>query len=258
MGIFERAGVNKNLFLILLLVCILANIASLPYCSSLGLLRLKELPIPFPVAIVMLIIQSAIYSSIAIFIGLFLGKKVGLGALIMEDWLKKESMGKNLRPVLKISIVLGILIGASLFVLDRFAFAYFIEPVTAFQEKAPLWQRILVSFYGGISEEVFTRLFLVTLIIWAIQKLLKRKDSKSEALAAWSSIIIVSVVFGLGHLPMTATFTTITPLVVLRAIVLNSIAGIAFGWLYWKKGLEAAIISHFSTDIVLHVILPSL
>jgi len=258
MGIFERACVNRKLFLILLLACILANIASLPYASSLGLLRLEELPIPFPIAILVLIIQTAIFSTIAIFFGLFLGKKVGLGAPIMEDWLQKESTGKNLWPILKISIVLGVLVGVSLFVLDRSAFGHFIEPVSALQEKAPLWQRILVSFYGGIGEEVFLRLFIMTLIIWIMQRLLRRKDSKFEALAAWSSIIIVSVVFGLGHLPMTSTFTTITPLVVIRAIVLNGIAGIVFGWLYWKKGLEAAIISHFSTDIVLHVILPSL
>ena len=28
-----------------------------------------------------------------------------------------------------------------------------------------------------------------------------------------------------------------------------------FGWLYWKHGLESAMISHFSADIVLHVLL---
>ncbi|MBN2313418.1 MAG: CPBP family intramembrane metalloprotease [Sedimentisphaerales bacterium] len=72
------------------------------------------------------------------------------------------------------------------------------------------------------------------------------------------AILLNSVLFGLGHLPMTARFTEITPLVVLRAIILNGIAGITFGWLYWKKGLESAMISHFTTDIVLHVLPPSL
>jgi hypothetical protein len=173
MGLFERASVNKKLFLILLLACILANIAMLPYAASLGLLRIEELPIPLPVAIFVLIIQSAVYSSIAIFVGLFLGKKVGLGAPTMEDWVKGKSV--ELRPILKISLITGVLIGISLFVLDRFAFGYFIEPVTAFQDKTPLWQRILVSFYGGIGEEVFMRLFLVTLIIWIIQILMRIK-----------------------------------------------------------------------------------
>jgi membrane protease YdiL (CAAX protease family) len=248
MSLFERACVNKRLFLILLLASILANIAVLPYASSLGLLRTAELPIPFPIAILVLIIQSALFFSIAIFVGLFLGKKVGLGAPLIEDWLKAESLENRLRPILKISIVLGILVGISLFILDRFIFAFFVEPVTAAQADAPLWQRFLVSFYGGIGEEVFMRLFLMTLVVWIIHKLMRKKDIIPSEKGFWLSIIIVSVTFSLGHLPMTATFMEITPVVVIRAIILNGIAGIVFGWLYWKKGLEAAIISHFSTD----------
>ncbi|MGG4446498.1 hypothetical protein ABEX29_29780 [Brevibacillus porteri] len=34
-----------------------------------------------------------------------------------------------------------------------------------------------------------------------------------------------------------------------------SYVGILFGFLYWRYGVEAAIISHFSAVIVLHVIL---
>ena len=37
-------------------------------------------------------------------------------------------------------------------------------------------------------------------------------------------------------------------------VVLNSLAGIAFGWLYWRRGLEAAMIAHFAADLVLHVL----
>lgn len=258
MSLFTRACVNKRLFLILLGAGILANIAVLPYASSLGLLRAKELPIPFATAILVLIIQSTIFSSIAIFIGLFLGKKVGLGAPIIEDWLNVEPIQNKLQSILKISIVLGILVGILVFILDRYIFAFFIEPVTSHQADAPLWQRFLVSFYGGIGEEIFMRLFLMTLIVWMIHKLTRKQGTTPYNIVFWTAIIIVSIVFGLGHLPMTATFMDITPLVVIRAIVLNGIAGTVFGWLYWKKGLEAAIISHFSADIILHVILPSL
>jgi membrane protease YdiL (CAAX protease family) len=150
------------------------------------------------------------------------------------------------------------LVGTSVFILDRFAFAIVIEPVTASQAEPPLWQRILVSFYGGICEEVLARLFLMTLVVWITYKLRRTREGMPTNTGIWLSIIIVSAVFGLGHLPMTATFMEITPVAVIRAIVLNGIAGIVFGWLYWKNGLESAMISHFSTDIILHVILPSL
>jgi len=46
----------------------------------------------------------------------------------------------------------------------------------------------------------------------------------------------------------------LTTIVVVRTVLLNSIAGVLFGWLYWRRGLLAAMVSHFSADIVLHVI----
>ena len=52
-----------------------------------------------------------------------------------------------------------------------------------------------------------------------------------------------------------ASLVPLTPLVIARTVVLNGLLGIIFGWLYWRHGLEAAMISHFSADIVLHVLL---
>ncbi len=98
----------------------------------------------------------------------------------------------------------------------------------------------------------------MTLIVWIIFKIKKTADGKPNATGIWLAIIISAVIFGLGHLPITGTITSITPLIVVRAILLNGIGGIIFGWLYWKKGLESAMIGHFSADIVLHVIFPFL
>lgn len=42
-----------------------------------------------------------------------------------------------------------------------------------------------------------------------------------------------------------------------RAIVLNGLAGVVFGWLFWQFGLVAAMVSHFTTDVVIHGILPA-
>jgi len=98
----------------------------------------------------------------------------------------------------------------------------------------------------------------MTLLVWIFYKIKRTKDNKPTNLGIWLAIVITAVLFGIGHLPITATLTTITPLIVARSIVLNGIAGIIFGWLYWKKGLESAMVSHFSADILLHVILPFL
>jgi membrane protease YdiL (CAAX protease family) len=258
MGLFNKAGVNLKLFLILFIASILADISIIPYALSLDLMRTTELPIPLPVAILAQILQATVFFLIAIFVGLFLGKKVGLGAPLLEGWLGKESVNERFKSILKISIFLGVLLGIFIFFLDRVAFAFFIEPITVFQTKPPLWQLLLASLYGGINEEIGMRLFFMTVIVWVSYMIRRTQTGKPTNLGVWIAIILISVIFGLGHLPMTARFQPITPLVVFRAVLLNGVAGVIFGWLYWKKGLESAIISHFSTDIVLHVILPLL
>ena len=71
----------------------------------------------------------------------------------------------------------------------------------------------------------------------------------------WTVNVITAVIFGLGHLPITiALGLPLDAFIVTRAIVLNGIGGLAFGWLYWTYGLESAMIAHFSADIVLHVL----
>jgi membrane protease YdiL (CAAX protease family) len=48
----------------------------------------------------------------------------------------------------------------------------------------------------------------------------------------------------------------LNPLVITCALLLNGLGGLAFGWFYWKQGLESAMTAHFSADVVLHVITP--
>ncbi len=50
----------------------------------------------------------------------------------------------------------------------------------------------------------------------------------------------------------------LSPAVVARALVLNGVGGVVFGWLYWRRGLLAAMVAHFSADVVLHVLAPLL
>ena len=74
--------------------------------------------------------------------------------------------------------------------------------------------------------------------------------------AFWGANVVAAVLFGLGHLPATAALLPLTPLIVVRAVVLNGVAAIPFGWLFRRRGIEIAMAAHFTTVIVLHVILP--
>ncbi len=69
--------------------------------------------------------------------------------------------------------------------------------------------------------------------------------------------VLAVVPFGLLHLTNVAGMgVPITLGAVLMAVLLNEVAGVIFGILYWRRGIEAAILAHFATDIVLKAIVP--
>jgi membrane protease YdiL (CAAX protease family) len=245
--------INWKLYFTLLSASALSIIAIMPYMLLVQADVLEAVPLPLPLVILISLIQSTVLIAILLFIGLKLSKKLGFKMPILENYLNKQAIDIDIRATIKLSVILGILTGLAIILLD-FIFTKLGVNIME-QVSIPAWRGFLASFYGGINEEIIMRLFFMTLIVWLISKLNKTKGIIIENnLLVWSAIIISAILFGLGHLPVTATLTTLTPLVIVRAILLNGIGGIVFGWLYWKKGLESAMIAHFSTDIMLHVI----
>ncbi|HEX7467270.1 MAG TPA: CPBP family intramembrane glutamic endopeptidase [Methanobacterium sp.] len=247
-----KISINWKLFVILLIASFITSLMVLPYTLALSPALAKVFT---PLALIAQLIQSLVIFSIAIFMGLYLYKRVGFNLPILEGWLEGREVGNYLKSILGISIGLGVLSGIIIVILS-----FLFTPVSSIFQNAsisvPIWKAFLACFYGGISEEILLRLFLMTLIVWIFFKINKTADGKPTVIGIWLAIIISAVIFGLGHLPITGTITSITPLIVVRAVLLNGIAGIVFGWLYWKKGLESAMIAHFSADIVLQVIFP--
>ncbi|MCE7698673.1 MAG: CPBP family intramembrane metalloprotease [Methanobacterium paludis] len=247
-----KININWKLFVVLLIASLITTLMVLPYTLAISP-GLAEIFTPF--VLIAQLIQTLVIFSIAIFIGLFLYKRVGFNLPILEGWLEGKEIRNYLKSILGISIGLGVLSGVLIILLS-----FLFTPVSSIFQNAeisvPIWKGILASFYGGIGEEILLRLFLMTLVVWIIFKIKKTADGKPTDIGIWLAIIISAVIFGLGHLPITGTITSITPLIVVRAVLLNGVGGIIFGWLYWKKGLESAMIGHFSADIVLHVIFP--
>ncbi|MHB8913212.1 MAG: CPBP family glutamic-type intramembrane protease, partial [Lysobacter sp.] len=114
---------------------------------------------------------------------------------------------------------------------------------------------LFASFYGGIAEELQLRLFLMTLLVWLFAGFGRRQPHSAMF---WIAIAIAALAFGAGHLPAAEKVWGLDAIVVLRTIGLNAVGGVVFGWLYWKRGIEMAMLGHFSADIVLHALSPLL
>jgi membrane protease YdiL (CAAX protease family) len=239
---------RTKLFLILWVSAIVSTILILPYVFNVESEVLKKAALTLPLLVLISMLQGGVTFGIAAFIGLYLAEKTGFGLPLLSSWIEHKEI--RYRGVFRLSAMLGLAAGAMILIIDKFVFRQFVAI------KVPLWQGFLACFYGGIAEEILMRLFLMSLFVFALMSISKKKEASS--FIVWSSILVVSVLFGLGHLPITSAVVSITPWVIFRAILLNGIGGVVFGWLYWKKGLESAIISHYFADIILQVIGPSL
>ncbi|MCL2270472.1 MAG: CPBP family intramembrane metalloprotease [Treponema sp.] len=243
--------INWKLFFILLIACIIVSMLVIPYS-----LALASSEIQFTVQIFLLTVaQNSVLFAIVVFFGLFFSKRIGMGLPIVQGILEGKNRAKEIKSILAPSISLGVLSGIAIVVIN-IPFTQLLPDLNMLDVSAPAWKALLASFYGGIAEEILLRLFLVSLFVWITFIIRKGKDGGPAVVGIWLSIVLAAVFFGLGHLPATAQITPLTGLVVVRAVVLNGIAGVVFGWLYWKKGLESAIIAHFSADIVLHIVTP--
>jgi hypothetical protein len=100
--------------------------------------------------------------------------------------------------------------------------------------------------YGGVAEEVMLRWGAMSLVAWALVSTFgQRRHERSMAAA----IVIAAALFGAAHLPALAAQVELTPGIVARTMLINGMAGALYGWLFWRRNLEAAMACHAATHV---------
>jgi membrane protease YdiL (CAAX protease family) len=185
-------------------------------------------------------------------LGLWLGQPIGLGApLLTRLLLGQRGSGRQLLQDTKLAIPLGLGVGAFLLIL-RIVTAPLMPPeLPALGHRGTLGG-LAVSVGAAVGEEVWLRLGVMSVLAWLLLRISDRP--KLEPRVAWTAILLTAFLFGLIHLPQLAAAGAATPISVSGTIVGNTVVGTACGWLYWRRSLIAAILAHFSVDIVLHVL----
>lgn len=253
---------NWRLFFVLWIAAVVGIALVLPYAlSKIPADALAKAP-PMYVIVPAEILQGGIFLGVMVLAGLFFANRIGLGAPILEAWLDGKVVGPKIRSILVPSVLTGLVGTLAIIGLEVLVFQPAIRnqnPVSAdavsLWNEPAAWKGLLASFYGGIDEEIVLRLFAMSLFAWLGTFLHRRSDGTPTSVVLWSANVIAAVLFGIGHLPLLSALTPLTTIIVMRTIVLNGLLGIAFGYLYWKRGLEAAMVSHFSADLLLHVVL---
>lgn len=232
--------------------CGLATAALFPYLQILMPEQLAKLPISLPLVVLLQSLQSVLLFGLLAFVGLRLGHALGLGA----PWLGAVISGRERRsqPWL-LAAGCGGAVALLIVGLDPLFAAHMPAAIAPLPKPgaAHALAGFLASFYGGIAEEVLLRLFLVTLLAWGLSRFSGGRLSARQLAAV---VLLAALAFGATHLPAAANLWPLEGVVVARTLLLNGIAGLAFGWFYVRHGLESAMLSHFAADLVLHVFVP--
>ena len=214
-------------------------------------------PLPAPLAAIYAgaIAQGTVLLMISAALGLAAARRVGLRAPLSEVIANGGDVREAIRGLHPASsVVIGVAGAALALVIDVAFFSPAVGAIASASGRPERWQAVLASLYGGITEEILTRLFLVSVAAWLLGRVWHGTDGRPTREAFIGAILAAAVLFGAGHLPATAALAALTPALVIRAILINGILGAVFGWLYWRRGLEAAMLAHLVADLLLHVL----
>ncbi|MFP1678239.1 CPBP family intramembrane glutamic endopeptidase [Alloalcanivorax sp. C16-2] len=205
-----------------------------------------SLPVPSWLVLVASITQSGVLVALVVWAGTSLAPKVGLGAPAFEAAVNNQSVAAALRPQLPPGILGGLLGGLGLFAVGGYAPAEITDMDQPF--TVPLLARVL---YGGITEELLLRWGLMTLLVWMAWRLLQRRIGTPKIIYIWLAIVVSALLFGAGHLPAAAAqVEMLTTDVTMFIVGANTVFGILFGYLFWRYGLETAMIAHALAHVV--------
>lgn len=208
--------------------------------------KLAEVP---PLWVLMLLqgLQLTALLAISILIGIGCVYRVGLHSHLIDHWVFHTAKSLSFAVEMKWSLGVGAAAAIVLLLLERLMQPALPEALQAANNTEPSWLNLLTAiFYGGITEEILMRWGLMSLLVWIAWKVFKQGITLPSQGIYQGAIVLAALVFGLLHLPATAAIVPLTPVVIIRALLLNGIVGIAFGWLFWQYSLEAAMLAHIS------------
>ena len=219
---------------------------------------------PSPNLVLAAVLNSALLVAVAAGVGTALAPRLGLRSHVRDRAVRGDPILPRLRSELPISVAVGVASFLATVVLDV-AFAPLVaadlgDAVAGATAAAPTIAGLIGGLpvrllYGGVTEELLLRWGFMSLVAWplwfAARKVIGSSTVGPSAAVMWAAIAVSALAFGVGHLPAAATVAPLTPAFAARTVLLNAVVGVAFGWLFWRKSLEAAMIAHGTFHVAL-------
>ncbi len=236
-------------------------------------------------------IEITVSLAIIVSCGLLAADRVGLGAPLLEGWLRGEAIKSQLRSLLAPTLLVGILIAAVSMLPNLSPFhpnrqlahqeaerlpqspdgAKLAEKLGKFIDERPLTLTSLTVSYlsAAISGELIWRLFLVSIIALFFARIVGSPAGMASNRILFSAVLTVGAIGVIAHVTSQRATTNMTYsslgliktvndsfwLVTTRALLRTGAGAVGFGWLYVRRGIESAILSAFVASVVAHLFL---
>ena len=196
-------------------------------------------------------IQALVLCALAAYAGVRFAARAGLDA----PWLRAAAEGRERPPAFgsmaieaaAVGSVTAVAVTAVGLMLRSSVPESLWHPV-----PAGFWARASSAFYGGIVEETLMRWGVLTALF-----ALARRAGMREPF--WPSNAAAALLFGALHLPSVSfAHVPLTGGIVVHVLLGNGIAGVVFGWMFRRRGLEGAMVAHGAADVWLQAALPAL
>ncbi len=235
-------------------------------------------------------IEIAVELAIAVSCGLFAAHRIGLGAPILEKWLRGEPIKPQVRPMLVPSLVVGILLAIISMLPSLSVFhpnrqlahqeverisespdgAKLAEKLERFVDERPLTLTSLTVSYlnAAIRGELISRLFLLSIIAVIFAKIIGSPSGTASDRVLFLAVLGVAALGVIADLAWRRTTTNMMLsslgsanlvhdpfwLLIARALLRTVPSAIGFGWLYVRRGIESAILSAFVASVAAHLL----
>jgi membrane protease YdiL (CAAX protease family) len=209
----------------------------------------RALPLPLPVFCAVLAVQFLVVYGLAALAGLRLARARGRepAPALTALWVtgRPGRVGRPAAGAFGTGLVCGLGLVAAIALVKRFL----PETLPPVLHPPSLWGALLASATASFGEEILCRLLLLS----ALLRLLPPTGAGTLAAVAGSALA-----FGALHAPA-AVFVfggleKVPPLFWVWMIALNALVGAACAVWYLRSGIGAAILAHFGTDLVWHVL----
>lgn len=192
------------------------------------------------------LINPLVLMTAAVAIGCLLAGRVGLDAPLTRALVERRAAWPALRLQLLPASLLGASVAAILLVFASLTADLLAASVPA-GFAMPLVSKLL---YGGIAEELLTRWGLMTLFTWVAWRLTGARQPIGPS-AYVIGAVLAALLFAAGHLPMLYMLVPSPTTGLLAGVLIgNTVPGLLFGWLFWRHGLEAAMLAHALAHLI--------